>query len=175
MDQNSTHLTERLAQDAFRDHSAALYRFLLRRVNRPQDADDLAQEVFTRLIRVKNTDLVRDPQAYVIGIAANVLYEYRHRRAQDRVVFDSSVADDIAENQSAPTLPDVERMVLRDSLNRALSSLPPTHRLVLLLVKRDGLSHREAAQASGLSVHTIEKYLVEARARLRVLLADEGE
>jgi DNA-directed RNA polymerase specialized sigma24 family protein len=44
--------------------------------------------------------------------------------------------------------------------------------LVLLLVKRDGLSYTEAARKAGLSVHTIEKYVVEARARLRVILAD---
>jgi RNA polymerase sigma-70 factor (ECF subfamily) len=53
-----------------------------------------------------------------------------------------------------------------------LQQLPPAHQLVLLLVKRDGLSYTEAASAAGLSVHTIEKYVVEARARLRVLLAD---
>jgi DNA-directed RNA polymerase specialized sigma24 family protein len=51
-----------------------------------------------------------------------------------------------------------------------LRKLPPTHRLVILLVKRDGLSYAEAARATGLSVHTIEKYLVEGRAMLRLIL-----
>ena len=59
---------------------------------------------------------------------------------------------------------------MRDQLNRALIKLPPTHRLVILLVKRDGLSYAEASRTTGLSVHTIEKYLVEARALLRLNL-----
>ena len=44
-----------------------------------------------------------------------------------------------------------------------MSQLPTAHQLVLLLVKRDGLSYAEAAQAAGLSIHTIEKYVVEAQ------------
>jgi RNA polymerase sigma-70 factor (ECF subfamily) len=70
------------------------------------------------------------------------------------------------------TLGIAERLELQDGLAKALAKLPPTHRLVLLLVKRDGHSYSEAARLSGLSIHTIEKYVVEARARLRVLLAD---
>jgi RNA polymerase sigma-70 factor (ECF subfamily) len=65
-----------------------------------------------------------------------------------------------------------EQIELRQRLDRALQQLPPAHQLVLLLVKRDGLSYTEAASAAGLSVHTIEKYVVEARARLRLLLAE---
>jgi DNA-directed RNA polymerase specialized sigma24 family protein len=34
------------------------------------------------------------------------------------------------------------------------------------------LSHTEAARTAGLSVHTIEKYVVEARARLRLMLEE---
>ena len=55
-------------------------------------------------------------------------------------------------------------------IDNALKQLPPTHQAVLILVKRDGLSYQEAAEKTGLSVHTIEKYLVEGRARLRSLL-----
>ena len=54
----------------------------------------------------------------------------------------------------------------RRALDRAAGE-----KITLLLVKRDGHSYSEAARLSGLSIHTIEKYVVEARARLRVLLA----
>jgi RNA polymerase sigma factor (sigma-70 family) len=65
-----------------------------------------------------------------------------------------------------------EQFELRDRLDQALKQLPAAHQLVLLLVKRDGLSYTEAARKARLSVHTIEKYVVEARARLRIILAD---
>jgi RNA polymerase sigma-70 factor (ECF subfamily) len=86
-------------------------------------------------------------------------------------VFDSEVTDDLCDNPDQAVPAGVaERLELQDRLERALEQLSPTHQLVLLLVKRDGLSYAEAAKISGLSIHTIEKYLVEARAQLRVRL-----
>jgi RNA polymerase sigma-70 factor (ECF subfamily) len=161
----------RLAKSAFREHSAVLRRFLMSRVGNVNDIDDLVQEVFTRLLRVRDTELVRDPLAYLFGIAANVAREFLQRRYQDSVLFDSDVADRTP--AGAERLMDggiAERLELGDQLNRALIKLPPTHRLVILLVKRDGLSYAEASRTTGLSVHTIEKYLVEARALLRLIL-----
>ncbi|HMK85360.1 MAG TPA: RNA polymerase sigma factor [Steroidobacteraceae bacterium] len=162
-----------LAGTAFRDHAGELHRFLARRVAKAQDADDLAQEVFARLLRVRNADLVRNPLSYLLGIATHVVREFRQRRLHERVLFDSDLADDLADHtEGAPEESFAAQLELRERLDRALKQLPPAHQLVLLLVKRDGLSYTEAARASGLSVHTIEKYVVEARARLRTILAE---
>jgi len=162
-----------LAGAAYRDHGDALQRFLARRVGSAQDADDLAQEVFARLLRVRDADLVRNPLSYLLGIATHVVREFRQRRQHERVLFDSDLADDRCEqpDELAPASM-AEQIELKQRLDKALKKLPAAHQLVLLLVKRDGLSYSEAAAAAGLSVHTIEKYVVEARARLRVLLAE---
>jgi RNA polymerase sigma factor (sigma-70 family) len=168
----STNATSNFAGAAFRDHAVELQRFLIRRVGHAQDADDLAQEVFARLLRVRDAELVRKPLAYLIGIATHVVREFRQRKQHERVLFDSPVADDLCENPQHPAQRGVaEQLELQQWLNSALTQLPPTHQLVLLLVKRDGLSYAEAARKAGLSVHTIEKYVVEARARLRAILA----
>jgi RNA polymerase sigma-70 factor (ECF subfamily) len=108
-----------------------------------------------------------------LGIATHVVREFRQRKHHDRVLYDSDLTDDLCENsdQAAPAGV-AERLELQDRLDRALKMLQPTHQLVLLLVKRDGLSYAEAAKSAGLSVHTIEKYLVEARAQLRVRLEE---
>jgi RNA polymerase sigma factor (sigma-70 family) len=161
-----------LAGAAFREHAGELQRFLARRVAQPQDADDLAQEVFARLLRVRNADLVRNPLSYLLGIATHVVREFRQRKQHERVLFDSDLADGHAECGDEAVQSMTDQLELRERLDRALKHLPAAHQLVLLLVKRDGLSYAEAASASGFSVHTIEKYVVEARARLRVLLAE---
>ena len=117
---------------------------------------------------------MRRPLAYLLGIATHVVREFFQRRQHEHVVFDSELADNASDHP-----PDLsrrghaEQLELKNQLDAALTQLPPTHRLVLLLVKRDGMSYAEAAEASGLSVHTIEKYVVESRARLRVLLKDK--
>ncbi len=161
----------RLALGAFRAHARELQRFLLRRVRDRHDADDLSQEVFARLLRVENVEIIRNPLAYLLGIASHVIREFRQRRQHPSVIFDSDMADSLSENMATSSR-SADQVELQDWLNEALGQLPPTHQAVLLLVKRDGLSYDEAAEATGLSVHTIEKYLVEARARLRVIMKE---
>jgi RNA polymerase sigma-70 factor (ECF subfamily) len=163
----------RLAGAAYRDHVGELHRFLARRVAHAQDADDLAQEVFARLLRVRDADVVRNPLSYLLGIATHVVREFRQRKQHERVLFDSDLAEGRYDRPDETTSAGMaEQLELKQRLEKALKQLPPAHQLVLLLVKRDGLSYAEAATAAGLSVHTIEKYVVEARARLRVLLAE---
>jgi RNA polymerase sigma factor (sigma-70 family) len=40
--------------------------------------------------------------------------------------------------------------------------LPPIYQSILLMRKRDGLSHGEIAQKLGISIHTVRKYLTRA-------------
>jgi len=40
------------------------------------DLDDVAQDVFLRLLRYDNVDLIEHPQAYLVRMAANVLGEW---------------------------------------------------------------------------------------------------
>ncbi|MGO9513105.1 MAG: RNA polymerase sigma factor [Steroidobacteraceae bacterium] len=164
-----------LAGKAFRDHAVELQRFLARRVAHAQDADDLAQEVFARLLRVHDAELIRNPLSYLLGIATHVVREFRQRKQHERVLFDSALTEDLCDDpERAAAQSAAEQLELRERLDKALRQLPAAQQLVLLLVKRDGLSYAEAARSAGLSVHTIEKYVVEARARLRVILADSS-
>ncbi len=170
----AAHPANRLAATAFRNHATELKKYLARRVSHAQDADDLAQEVYARLLRIRNAELVRTPLAYLLGIATHVVREFWQRKQSEHVLFDSDLADNVCEQpHQLSHRGHAEQLELQNQLDTALAQLPPTHRLVLLLVKRDGMSYPEAAKAAGLSVHTIEKYVVEARARVRVLLQDQ--
>jgi RNA polymerase sigma factor (sigma-70 family) len=161
-----------LALSAFSAHARELQRFLLRRVGDRQDVDDLSQEVFARLMRVENAELIRNPLAYLFGIATYVVREFRQRKQHQCVIFDSDMAEALVEDGRDDVARNADSLELQNWLDNALKQLPPAHQAVLLLVKRDGLSYEEAAAKTGLSVHTVEKYLVEARARLRVIMKE---
>ena len=51
-----------------------------------------------------------------------------------------------------------------------LHRLPPAHRNVLVLRKRDGMSYQEIAAELNISVHTVKKYLFQASARMAALV-----
>lgn len=154
---------------AVHGYDAELHRFLRRRVRHVQDQDDLAQEVYLRLLRVKNTDLVRNPLAYIYGVAGHVVREFNLRERKGRVVFDSPTAEAVVEShQSAQSVHAGGHFERQTS--DALAQLTPQRLAVLLLERRDGLSREEIAEKLGLSVHTVKKYAVEALAHVRASL-----
>ncbi len=148
--------------------------FLQRRLRSSHDVDDIAQEIFARFLRVDRKQL-RNPRSYLFGIAAHVIREFRirSRHDQDWVTVDSDMVDSAAEHPRNPPADELgERLALQREILAALAQLPRMQRTVLLMVKHDGLSHAEVAKATQLSVNTIERYVVEARAKIKASLWD---
>jgi RNA polymerase sigma-70 factor (ECF subfamily) len=131
----------------------------------------LTQEIFERFLQLANPQEVRNAQAFLYGIATNLVRELRYRNGRSLVTFDSEAADAVAESTAhgQPSDP-AERLALEEDLNWALSQLPAAHRAVLLLVKRDGFSYEEVVQQTGLALTTVTNYVSEARAKAKMLL-----
>jgi RNA polymerase sigma-70 factor (ECF subfamily) len=131
--------------------------------------DDLAQEVYLRLLRVSSIETIRDPLAYVLGVAAHATSEFNLRKRRARVVFDSSVFEAALEMQaSAGSQQRVDGgSYFLQNVTHALNRLSEKQLAVLLLERRNGLSHAQIAEELGLSVHTVKKYAVQALALVR--------
>jgi RNA polymerase sigma-70 factor (ECF subfamily) len=159
-----------LVDVAIQHYGPQLHRFLLRRLQHTQDAEDLAQEVFMRLSRIANTDFVRKPRAYLFGIASHVVSEFwiRNEHAKEWLTFDSDAVEYSAE-YPAQVQPDelVDRLDIQRQLARALESLPPAQLAVFLMHKRDGWSYEEIAAKLGCSERKVESYISDAKVRLR--------
>jgi len=152
---------------SFRTYDKQLHRYLARRLTKRQDAEDLAQEVYLRLLRVDAAKRVQKPVAYIFGIASHVVADFRSemKHGQERLKEADDEPDDRA---SAPDdLPD--RLNLQQQLERAFARLPQTHALVLIAHKHRGLSYEEVAAELNLSIHTVEKYVTQAKALIRTM------
>lgn len=162
----------KFAVQAVDSYSERLHRFLSRRVRRARDLDDLVQEVYLRLLRVKNVESIRNPLAYIYGVASHVVSEFNMREGKGRVVFDSPTMDgalDVRSRTLAGRRVEVGGFLERH-VNEALDGLSSRHLAVLLLERREGLTHAQIAERLGLSVHTVKKYSVQALARVRASL-----
>jgi RNA polymerase sigma factor (sigma-70 family) len=150
-----------------------LHRYLLRRLRRPQDLDDLKQEVYMRLLRMDKMECIREPLAYLYTIAANVVADFSiaERRRYDHVTPDSDAVEHWADDP-AQSLPDdiAERTSLERQLESALKQLPPLQAAALVLHYQEGMSCDEIARKLGLSPKSVDKYLTRAKARMRILL-----
>src|SRR5690349_14499794 len=76
-------------EDAFREFRPGLQRFLRRRSAVPQTAEDLAQEVYLRILRFSPGEVVQQPQSYLYRIAANVVHDFNLRARASRLTYDS--------------------------------------------------------------------------------------
>lgn len=164
-----------LSGAAIEQYSSVLHAYLLRRLRRPQDAQDFTQEIFARFIRKcqGNKEIVRNPLAFLLGIAANVVRESYYDANHTRVTFDSTLAEDAAEVvDRAPRGNTAEQISMREDIVHAVSKLPDNYLTAWLLVDGEGLSYEEAAQASGFARNTISAYVSIARAQLKLILED---
>ena len=118
---------------------------LRRRLGDLADLPDLAQEVYLRLLRVEQPDLVRDPGAYVYRVALNVAEEWRLRAAQ---TMDHEATVDELESDDEPVAAAVSGERSR-TMRRALEKLPVATRTAMLLhVYRDMTYEHVASHAS---------------------------
>jgi RNA polymerase sigma factor (sigma-70 family) len=141
-----------------------LQRFLKRRSVTDADAQDLAQEVYLRLLRFDGVELIRQPQAYLCKIAAHVACDWQLESRQSKPHSSEALDELIAEDTMAEAL-DAERR--RQRLHAALQNLPANMRTALTLQYRDGLSYEEIAKQMNASLRSVRRYIEEGYIKLR--------
>lgn len=152
-----------------------LHRYLLSKTG-PNHAADLAQEVYLRLMRVPLDDLIRNPEAYIIAVARQVVSEFvrRERRTRSRICIDSEQVERLTEQPEELCADEPARWVSSSQFLEAfLSELPPEQAAALLLHERDGLSYIQIAQTLEVSERAVERYLMKARERLHRYIAED--
>lgn len=150
--------------------NAPLRRFLGRQLPRRVDAEDLAQEVYLRLLRVEDLATIEEPQAYLYKVARNIASEWRDR-ARERHPHGQAELDELIELTTPETL--IHDRAEEQALDEALRPLPAVIRAVIYLKLRDGKTHEEIAQHLGVSTRMVRKYLTTGYASLRDSLVRE--
>jgi RNA polymerase sigma-70 factor (ECF subfamily) len=157
-----------------RDNQAELLRFFQGRVTQAQDAADLAQESWTRLMRYWGKQPPDAMRHLLFSIARNLLNNH-WRWSRLRQIEQPT---DFAEFDVVSEHPDLERQLQgRHSLQRleeAIIALPPKCRTVFLLSRVEGLSNGEIARRCGISVKMVEKHLARAILKCRAQVGDWG-
>ena len=146
----------------YRDQRHILMRFFARYRASPDDARDLVQETFLRLSSsdALKGGLIAQPEAYLRTIARNLL----RNRAKLAIRHCDAAHVDIAD-QPVPAACEVKRLEARDGLARleaAMRKLKPKTREIFMAHRLDGLSYREIAAVTGLSVKGVEKQMHKA-------------
>jgi RNA polymerase sigma factor (sigma-70 family) len=136
------------------------------------DLDDLAQEVFLRLLRYSDDVAIDNPQGYLFRIAANVANEWQER-ARHRKPHDDSWLEDLQVEFNDEPENTIARQVANEHMQEAVNKLPRRQREVLLLHVNEGLTYKQIAERQGLTYRVILRDLTRAYSQLRIQLKQD--
>ena len=148
-----------------------VFRLALRFFRRPEDAEEIVQEVFLKLHRTAAGYRSEAPfEHFLLKIATHACVDrLRVRRRRRESVFADITADAGAWLDAALTGTALEaqqaeaaRMLAAD----LLATLPPRDRMVLVLLDLEGLSAREVASATGSTRAAVKVRALRARRAL---------
>ncbi|HWK36047.1 RNA polymerase sigma factor [Sphingomonas sp.] len=147
------------------EYRAPLLRFFQRRVEPGEDADDLVQDVFSRLAG-RDLAAIANIQGYLFQVAANVLRD-KARRASVRG-FIVSAPDGLDIEDEAGFSPEriLESREALQVMIAAIQELPEKVRIVFSHYHFDGVAQVEIARCMGLSLSTVEKHMARANSHL---------
>ena len=153
------------------DHIDRLYRAAWSLCGSREDAEDLVQETFERVLRRPRFLHAEDDLGYLLRVLRNTFFS--QRRTAGRRPQTTSLPDDIdlIEDRNAPA---AESRVQAAELYATISRLPDDFRDALVAIDVIGLSYREASRALRVREATITTRLHRARQRVAADLVSGG-
>ena len=160
-------------EQAVREHSRLVYRVAFAVLRNPQDAEDVTQEVFLRVLRLRRELAgVKNPKAWLSRIAFRVALDRRPRQLQLSL-------DDASDGASVASLPDpgsgaddlASSSQVQALLSGAIARLPDDLRHVIQLSTVEELNSAEIALLLGVPEGTVRTRLMRARRVLRETLS----
>jgi RNA polymerase sigma-70 factor (ECF subfamily) len=168
--------TERMCPDrqldpeALGDHIDRLYRAARSLAGSREEAEDLVQETFARVLQKPRILRSDDDLGYLLRVLRNTFISSRRAAARRPQATASPEALEYVEDVTAAR---PEAKLEAAELYTAISSLPPDFRDAVMAVDVVGLSYREAARALRVREATITTRLHRGRQRIARLLAGE--
>ncbi len=142
------------------DHHGWLVRLLCRKLGNIDNAADLAQDTFARILSSKEQIMVREPRAYLTTIASRLTAQYFRRLALERSYLEALAQQP---EDSHPS-PEARLLVLEalTAVSGVLDALPTRTKEIFLLSQLDGLTYPEIATRLGVTVNVVQKAMIKA-------------
>lgn len=161
-----------VVRQLFREHNRALVNFLRTRVSSEQEAQDVAQEAYVKLLQLHEPGAISFLRGYLFRIATNLTVDrarhtfvrHRHARAQAETSLDD-FTDVGSLDVQAITREEFERAVA------ALNELSPRLRQAFVRHAVEGYSTSEIAAELGVDERTVRKFVARAMLHCRERIA----
>ena len=156
-----------------RVYRTPLFRFVVRHIGNPADAEDIAQQTFVEAFTSLQTFRGQSQlSTWLYGIAMNLVRNYLNRAPHRVRKYESDeVLTVMADDADGPDAL-VERMELFTRLYAEVDTLSDELRQTFLLVAIEGRSYEEAAQTLNIPIGTVRSRLFRAREAIKARIPE---
>ena len=155
----------------FQEHNEALLRLLIARLGSLDDAKEVAQEAYARLLQLGQKRVVSYERALLFRIAQNAATDRLRRKSNSQPHYSLELFE-----RSDPTA-DPERsagaLQRHEVLQRIIKELPPKCWKAFIAVRYRGRTFAEVAEELGVGERMVRLYVSRALAYCRTRLEEE--
>jgi RNA polymerase sigma-70 factor (ECF subfamily) len=146
--------------ELYQHHHGWLQGWLRRRLGCHEQAADLAQDTFTRLLGSRRVLEAREPRAYLTTVAKGLMVNWFQRQSLERAYLEALAN---LPEELAPS-PEQRYLVLETlhEIDALLARLPDPVRQAFLLAQIEGLKYEAIAERLGVSLGSVKRYMQQA-------------
>lgn len=154
----------------YKHYSVPLYYNILSLVKDEYTAEELVQDVFSKIWRQKaSIGIQKSFSGYLFVTARNRVYDFFQQVSRDQAL-QARITTIVSEGYDH-----IEQAIFAkenaDLLRKAIDALPPQRRRAFELCKLEGLTYRQASEAMGVSLSTVKDHMVNALDAIRLYIS----
>ena len=157
--------TAAAVSELFREHNRVLVRYLTSRLRSEQEAKEVAQEAYVRLLQLHKPGAPGLLRAYLFKTASNLAIDrMRHRRVRQRSEEQPQLFEELNTTRGESDDP-AEQLLAREQADRLLGylqELPIKCQQVISLHRLEGISQLDVSARLGISERMVRRYVTYA-------------
>jgi RNA polymerase sigma-70 factor (ECF subfamily) len=151
-------MTEREYNKCVDQYADGVYRFILKNMQVPEDAQDVVQSAFEKMWKNHQDVHVETAKSYLFTVAYNQMIDHIRKNKRMTLVDEFSESSKISWSRQTN---------LKQELERALQQLTPLQKSLILLKDYEGYSYDEIGKITSLNASQVKVYLHRARMQLK--------
>ena len=157
-------------ESLYSEHHHWLQSWIRSRLNNVEQAQDLTQETFIKVLMKGREHEFNSPKAYLSSIARGLLVDFFRRRTVEQAYLDALEVQPEQHSISAE-----QHHLIIDTLlqiEHMLDTMSERGRQIFLLAQLDGLTFAEIGRQLNVSVTTVRKHFIRAMTQCLLLIED---
>ena len=150
-------------------HKNLVWHIVLRMTNKHEDAEDLCQDIFLRVLKdIKNFRGESKLSTWIGSVAYNVCVDHLRKKSREKIISANDFRPLALEKISMETsIGTTDKEAIKKIVHQVIGMLPVNYRIVITLFHLEDCSYKEIASITGMPEGTVKSYISRAREMIR--------